>query len=385
MSKRSYKNSHRKIHRKKEFYNQSFQDFIVQNLQYLSAYQQEIALTIILVFLFIHVFIPSQNITQKLFYLSYCNVTHCTKGKDDWYFVAFWIILFSFIRESAIRYIFIPFARNNGVMIKNLNKFSEQAWCFLYYLIFWSFETYIVYNSPYWFNYKQLWIGYPHIELKKYFKWYYLVQFSFWIHQIFVLNIETRRKDYYGMLFHHIITCILIFMSYVYHFTQVGNVVMCIMDMSDIFLSLAKMLKYLKMQKTCNFSFFIFLISWIITRHFFFLFILYSTYKDAGVIISHKWDPINNIFFTKKIHMSFLALLSALQFILCFWLCLIIKVTWKVITGHDAEDNRSESENDSAYDDASVPQTHLNNTELQISKRTMSKINSHKFIKINSC
>ncbi|CCJ30166.1 unnamed protein product [Pneumocystis jirovecii] len=318
MSKRSYKNSHRKIHRKKEFYNQSFQDFIVQNLQYLSAYQQEIALTIILVFLFIHVFIPSQNITQKLFYLSYCNVTHCTKGKDDWYFVAFWIILFSFIRESAIRYIFIPFARNNGVMIKNLNKFSEQAWCFLYYLIFWSFETYIVYNSPYWFNYKQLWIGYPHIELKKYFKWYYLVQFSFWIHQIFVLNIETRRKDYYGMLFHHIITCILIFMSYVYHFTQVGN--------------------------------------------------------DAGVIISHKWDPINNIFFTKKIHMSFLALLSALQFILCFWLCLIIKVTWKVITGHDAEDNRSESENDSAYDDASVPQTHLNNTELQISKSKRSKI-----------
>ncbi|KAG5519879.1 hypothetical protein PMAC_000156 [Pneumocystis sp. 'macacae'] len=62
--------------------------------------------------------------------------------------------------------------------------------------------------------------------------------------------------------------------------------------------------------------------------------------------------------------MSFLALLSALQFILCFWLCLIIKVTWKVITGHDAEDNRSESENDSTCDDASVSQMHLNNMEL---------------------
>ncbi|KAG4304527.1 hypothetical protein PORY_001920 [Pneumocystis oryctolagi] len=368
------KHSYKDIRRKRKVSVLTSKNFISQIFQYLIIYQQEISFILILTFLFIHIFIPYQDITRKIFFISYCNsVNHlCGKGKNDWYYVAFWVVLFTFIRESIIRYVFIPFARNNGIMsTKNINKFSEQAWCFLYYLVFWSIEIYIVYNSTYWFNYKQLWIEYPQVELKKYFKWYYLAQFSFWIHQIFVLNVETRRKDYYEMFFHHIITCILVFMSYIYHFTQVGNVIMCIMDLSDIFLALAKILKYLKMRRACNFSFFIFLVSWIVTRHVFFLFILYSTYKDAGVIISHKWDPVNNIFFTKKIHMSFLALLSALQLVLCFWLYLIIRVTWKVITGHDAEDNRSESENDLTYNETSASQTYSGDvkTTLNIKKK----------------
>ncbi|KAG4301523.1 hypothetical protein PCANB_001766 [Pneumocystis canis] len=360
------KNSYKSVRNKRAFISSNSQRFVSKNLHYLSTHQQEIPLTFILVILFIHAFIPSQNVTHKLLYLSYCDsINLCNKGNNDWYFVGFWIILFTFIREITIRYAFIPFARSSGIMsTRNLNRFSEQAWSFFYYLIFWSFGMYIAYNSPYWFNYKQLWIQYPQIKLKKYLKWYYLVQFSFWIQQIFVLNIESRRKDYFGMFFHHIITCTLIFMSYIYHFTQVGNIIMCIMDLSDIILPLAKMLKYLKMQRACNFSFFIFLISWVITRHILFLFILYSTYKDAGAIISYKWDSANNIFFTRRIHLSFLALLCALQVIICFWLCLIIKVTWKVITGHNAEDNRSESENDLIRDETSTSKKHLNDIKL---------------------
>lgn len=94
------------------------------------------------------------------------------------------------------------------------------------------------------------------------------------------------------------------------------------------------------------------------------MFIVYSTYKDAGVIITHKWDPVNNIYFTKKIHMSFLALLTALEIILFFWLCLIIKVTWRVISGHNAKDTRSDSEdeNDLALNKKNI-KTPLINTQ----------------------
>ncbi|EMR10853.1 hypothetical protein PNEG_00999 [Pneumocystis murina B123] len=326
----------------------NFGRFIKQNIRYFAVYQQKILIATILFIICIHIF-TSQNFTKKLLKLSYCNSATqlCSKGKDDWYFVGFWVILFTLMREVCIRHIFIPFGRNHGIIsTRNLNRFSEQTWSFIYYVVFWSFGMYISYNSPYWLNPKQLWIQYPQVDLKPHIKWYYLVQFSFWIQQIFVVNIEKRRKDYYEMFFHHIITCTLIFMSYIYHFTQVGNAVMCIMDLSDIFLPLSKMLKYLKMHKTCNLSFFIFFLSWIITRHILFVFIVYSTYKDAGVIITHKWDPVNNIYFTKKIHMSFLALLTALEIILFFWLCLIIKVTWQVISGHNAKDTRSDSEDE---------------------------------------
>ena len=68
------------------------------------------------------------------------------------------------------------------------------------------------------------------------FKWYYLVQFAFWVQQILVVNIEKRRKDYLQMFTHHVITCVLIFTSYGYHQTKVGNLILCLMDMVDIVL-----------------------------------------------------------------------------------------------------------------------------------------------------
>ena len=65
-------------------------------------------------------------------------------------------------------------------------------------------------------------------------KWYYLVQFAFWIQQIVVVNIEERRKDYSEMFTHHIITCFLVFGSYTYYQTKVGNAILCLMDVLDI-------------------------------------------------------------------------------------------------------------------------------------------------------
>ena len=72
------------------------------------------------------------------------------------------------------------------------------------------------------------------------FKWYYLVQFAFWLQQILVVNIEERRKDYLQMFTHHVITCALIFTSYGYHQTKVGNLILCLMDVVDIVLPVSR-------------------------------------------------------------------------------------------------------------------------------------------------
>jgi acyl-CoA-dependent ceramide synthase len=84
---------------------------------------------------------------------------------------------------------------------------------------------------------QQLWADWPLRETTGLLKWYYLAQFAFWLQQIFVLNIEERRKDHYQMFAHHIITCALIAASYCYHMTRVGHVILCIMDVIDILLS----------------------------------------------------------------------------------------------------------------------------------------------------
>ena len=94
-----------------------------------------------------------------------------------------------------------------------------------------------MYKSSYWLDLRQLWVGWPDRELTGLFKWYYLVQFAFWIQQILVVNIEKRRKDYAHMLTHHIITSALMFTSYSYHQARVGNLILCLMDIADIFLA----------------------------------------------------------------------------------------------------------------------------------------------------
>lgn len=94
-----------------------------------------------------------------------------------------------------------------------------------------------MYTRPYFFNLRNMWTEFPLAHIDGTMKWYYLAQFGFWLQQIIVVNIEERRKDYAQMFTHHIFTCALIFFSYGYYQTKVGNVVLCIMDLVDILLS----------------------------------------------------------------------------------------------------------------------------------------------------
>lgn len=93
-----------------------------------------------------------------------------------------------------------------------------------------------MYNSPYFLNLRALWSDLPTRALNPTMKWYYLVQFAFWLQQLFVVNIEERRKDHWQMFTHHIFTSALLLTSYGFYQTKAGNVILCIMDVVDILL-----------------------------------------------------------------------------------------------------------------------------------------------------
>ena len=91
-----------------------------------------------------------------------------------------------------------------------------------------------MYQSDYWLNLRNVWSNWPDREMNGLFKWYYLVQFAFYLQQIVVVNIEERRKDFWEMFTHHLVTSALMFCSYAYHHARVGNVILCLMDIVDI-------------------------------------------------------------------------------------------------------------------------------------------------------
>lgn len=90
----------------------------------------------------VHLLLPQhRSVTTKLFKIAYHNPTTDLygKGEDDIYFVFFWIVMFTFLRATAMDYIFTPLARRGGVSTKKgLIRFAEQAWLLVYYSVFWT-------------------------------------------------------------------------------------------------------------------------------------------------------------------------------------------------------------------------------------------------------
>ena len=196
-----------------------------------------------------------------------------------------------------------------------------------------------------------------------------------------VVNIEDRRKDHLQMFTHHMITCALIFGSYCYHQTKVGNVFLCLMDVVDLFLPLAKILKYLKFRLICDIAFGAFVITWFIARHVLYMGVCRSIYvhvpeevdygcyrgsasdlegplpvpDDYDHLIQPFFDPNGLVCLNTGIRQVFLGVLLALQGILLIWLAMIARVAYKVVTGEGAIDTRSEDGNSEGEEEAEDP------------------------------
>jgi len=56
-----------------------------------------------------------------------------------------------------------------------------------------------------------------------------------------------------------------------------------------------------------------FMLSWLVTRHILFLFVIKSTIFDGPGLISFGWDPVAGHYVTKEMYYLFSALLLVLQ------------------------------------------------------------------------
>ncbi|PFH46172.1 hypothetical protein AMATHDRAFT_8141 [Amanita thiersii Skay4041] len=235
---------------------------------------------------------------------------------------------------------------------RSVLRFAEQGWSFVYYTTQWSYGWYVNRNLPTrLFDPTDLWLNYPHIPLAGPLKFFYLTQTAFYLHQILIINAEARRKDHVQMMTHHVITIILMGLSYYMNFTRVGCLVMILMDWCDIFLPLAKMIRYLGIsQLACDTTFAIFLVSWLITRHVFFLFVIKSTYYDLPRVQEFIWNPEVGSYLSTSVWLGFTTLLLALQVLQMIWFWMICRVAWRVVIGKGATDERSDDEGDDRDD-----------------------------------
>jgi acyl-CoA-dependent ceramide synthase len=206
---------------------------------------------------------------------------------------------------------------------------------------------------------------------------------------VLVIHIEEKRKDHYQMLAHHLITIALMAGSYANYQCRVGMAILICMDFVDCVFPLAKILRYLALQRACDVMFGVFVISWILSRHVAYMAICWSIYAHINTIgvleygtysattgakfSSTPYSDFNptssesssspfswltglapallrpdaaTITFSPSIRWSFLSLLMALQGITLAWLFMIFRVVAKVLRGEGADDSRSDDEGD---------------------------------------
>lgn len=163
-------------------------------------------------------------------------------------FIAYYIVVFSFIRESLSTKVSRPLARYFGIRNENkIDRFAEQMYALVYFTVFgaWGYVrafshvvTYLTHFfclqrvmtqlPSYWYNTSAFWDGqcfpentidysdsdvaYPSWAIKPELKAYYLIQFAYWWQQllVLVLGLEKPRKDYLELVAHHFVTLWLI-------------------------------------------------------------------------------------------------------------------------------------------------------------------------------
>ncbi|KAH3671083.1 hypothetical protein OGAPHI_000794 [Ogataea philodendri] len=275
------------------------------------------------------------------------------KGLKDFAFVGYMMIFFTFYREFLMQIVLRPIARYFGLKKESkIRRFTEQTYSICYYGVSGPFGLYVMKQTPMWyFNTAAFYENYPHLANEFWFKFYYLSQAAFWAQQsvVLMLQLEKPRKDFKELVFHHIVTMLLIFLSYRFNFTWMGIAVYITMDISDFFLSLSKSLNYLDSPYIGPF-FFMFVGTWIYLRHWLNIRILWSVLTEFRTVGPYTLNFATQQYKCWISQPIVFVLIFALQLVNLYWLFLILRIAYRYVFLNVAEDERSESESESEDD-----------------------------------
>ncbi|PVU89614.1 hypothetical protein BB559_002246 [Furculomyces boomerangus] len=266
-------------------------------------------------------------------------------GYNDVYIVIYTVIVLLFLRSMFSSVVGGPLSLYLGIKKTDVRKrFSEQLWGMIYATLSFSLGLWLTLHYTNLYGYEKFWTEYPLLKMPFALKFYYLTQTSFWFMMVVYIFVEKPRKDFWIMITHHFVTLSLLIGSYYIKVIAVGTVIHVSMDLVDIFLPLAKILKYIGYEIACNLAFGVMTLSWIASRHCALIRLIYNVWVESGIYTTLKWDPENNFYWSVNVRNFFVLFLISLEVMCMIWLGGIIKIILNVVSGKEINDIRSDSE-----------------------------------------
>lgn len=226
------------------------------------------------------------------------------------------------------------------VGVSNPVKWSESCREMSFYSASLSL-SWLVWGSESWmYNVDEMWKFDRQFTVPKDFKTLYVFECSWYVAGLFALVVlDTRRKDFLPMLLHHVVTILLLTLSFAASHMRVGAVVIVLHNVSDPFLQFAKLCKYAKLETGSTLLFVCFMLTFLLSRLVYYPYVIYSChFRGPGYFFNREHDFVEN---------SLTGLLTALFPIHVFWFWCIIKVAIKALRGN-INDSRSDSDEDEA-------------------------------------
>nr|XP_057929535.1 ceramide synthase 4a isoform X1 [Doryrhamphus excisus] len=232
--------------------------------------------------------------------------------------------------------------RRNQDRPSNTKKFCEATWRFVFYLAAFTAGLGSLFDSPWFWDYRECWQGFPKQLVTSAHYWYYILELGFYLSLLLCVSVDVRRKDFKEQVVHHIATILLIGFSYCSNFVRVGTLVMLVHDSSDFLLESAKMFHYAGWTRTCDSLFVVFALVFLVTR----LVVFPCRVIHTTLIVSLEFfQPFFGYFF-------FNSLLLVLQALHIFWAYLILRMVYKfAFMGKVERDERSDEESEADEDE----------------------------------
>ena len=291
------------------------------------------------------------------FYANVAAAGYGGHGVDLAHLMDLWLalplaLLFIAAKIAMTKFVFLRLAAALGVRkSKTAGKFAYQMWLFSFYTASTVFG-YLAQRGGGWLAFPQndestiaMYRDFPSPPSWE-ITWCVTFEVTFYLSEILWLFVEARRSDFLEYLLHHIVSLILIAMSYSGYDHRPGCYILLLHDSSDIFLCLGKCFHYAGLTGLSNAAFGIFVSGCVFMRLYclpilgYYMFYASTTARMAAV---NFWVLVCLLF-------------GVIQLLHVYWFTLIVNVISRLMRGVRG-DNRSESDRD---DDGKAEQRRVN-------------------------
>lgn len=118
-------------------------------------------------------------------------------------------------------------------------KFNENSWRCIYYTYSFVYGCIVLWDKPWFWDVKHCWYSYPHQSVDNDIWWYYMISMSFYWSLTVTQFCDIKRKDFWQMFIHHVVTLLLLALSWVCNLHRVGSLVLVVHDCADILLEVS--------------------------------------------------------------------------------------------------------------------------------------------------